>query len=113
MKERELPVEHFRAHLSRLREELLAGAAGRRDAAGTVQLDQQKVGRLSRMDAMQMQAMAKAEDERARILLKQIEAALARIERGTYGLCARCGEDIASARLEAAPATPFCQACAS
>jgi DnaK suppressor protein len=40
--------------------------------------------------------------------LAQVEAALQRIEDGTYGMCAVCGEPIAEGRLEARPWTPFC-----
>lgn len=44
--------------------------------------------------------------------LRRIEAALDRIEQGEYGACAQCGADIAPARLELLPDTPFCAACA-
>lgn len=44
--------------------------------------------------------------------LRQIDAALARVEAGTYGECVKCGGDIAAARLELLPATPLCAACA-
>ena len=40
--------------------------------------------------------------------LDQVEAALARLANGTYGICAVCGEPIADGRLEARPWTPFC-----
>ena len=40
--------------------------------------------------------------------LAQVEAALQRIEDGTYGLCAVCREPIVEGRLEARPWTPFC-----
>lgn len=43
--------------------------------------------------------------------LRGIEAALDRIAHGRYGTCARCGEDIAEARLEAVPHAALCQAC--
>ncbi|MCB1444681.1 MAG: TraR/DksA family transcriptional regulator [Rhizobiaceae bacterium] len=43
--------------------------------------------------------------------LRGIEAALERIAHGRYGICARCGEDIAEARLEAVPHAALCQAC--
>ena len=76
-----------------------------------VELDQTRVGRLSRMDAMQGQAMAAAQAERRRIERLRIENALARIADGTYGECLRCGEDIAEARLHADPATPVCVDC--
>lgn len=44
--------------------------------------------------------------------LRQIDAALARIEEGTYGDCAKCGSEISAERLDALPATPFCKTCA-
>ena len=44
--------------------------------------------------------------------LRQIEAALARIEDGTYGDCVKCGDPISEKRLEALPETPFCKNCA-
>lgn len=44
--------------------------------------------------------------------LRQIGAALERIAEGTYGTCAKCGDDIASERLDLLPYTPFCALCA-
>ena len=44
--------------------------------------------------------------------LRQIDAALARINDGTYGECVKCGKKISAERLDAVPATPFCVACA-
>jgi RNA polymerase-binding transcription factor DksA len=44
--------------------------------------------------------------------LLRLDAALARIEAGTYGTCQKCGEDISDARLDLLPATPFCKTCA-
>lgn len=43
----------------------------------------------------------------------QIDAALARIDEGTYGQCLKCGEDISAARLDLLPATPLCRNCAA
>ena len=40
--------------------------------------------------------------------LSEVQRALQKIEDGTYGICERCGKEIAEARLEAMPATPFC-----
>lgn len=45
--------------------------------------------------------------------IRQIEAALKRMEDGAYGLCARCGTQIAPERLDALPFTPFCRDCAA
>ncbi len=44
--------------------------------------------------------------------IPQIHAALRRIEEGSYGVCARCGEVIAEARLDSLPWTPLCRGCA-
>ena len=96
---------------SRLAELSVIEEQNHRDRA-PVELDQTRVGRLSRMDAMQHQAMANAQSERRRLERTRIEAALARIENGTYGECLRCGDDIAENRLRADPATPVCVVCA-
>ena len=90
-----------RAELEDLREQ---SAESRR----TVTLDQQSVGRLSRMDAMQGQAMALAAEQRRATEMARIDAALARIDDGSYGECLRCGEDIAAARLGIDPAATLC-----
>ena len=83
------------------------------DSRGTVELDQQGVGRLSRMDAMQQQAMAIESERRRRLRLKQIDAALSRIEAGDFGYCVRCGDEIPEARLDADATSAMCVACAS
>lgn len=79
----------------------------------TVELDQQSVGRLSRMDAMQQQEMAQAEARRRTSDIARIEMALKRIEQGEYGWCAECGEPIAFRRLEIDPAAALCIGCAT
>lgn len=40
--------------------------------------------------------------------LKEVEAALGRLDNHTYGICEACGHKIAPARLEAMPAARFC-----
>ncbi len=89
----------------------------RQDARGqegqrTVTLDQQSVGRLSRMDAMQQQAMARATQNRRDQQKQRIHAALARIDEGEFGYCQTCGEEIPRARLDLDPTVPTCVACA-
>lgn len=44
--------------------------------------------------------------------IRRIDAALARIEDGTYGECMKCGDPISEPRLKALPDTPFCKNCA-
>jgi len=85
----------------------------RRSGSAVVELDQTRTGRLSRMDALQLQAMARAGRGRAAQELRRIDAALARIEAGTYGACVDCEEPIGTARLEAQPAAPCCLPCAT
>lgn len=46
-----------------------------------------------------------------RVLLQQIDQALARVEEGTYGPCTHCGNSIPEKRLEAVPWTPYCMEC--
>ncbi len=104
--------ETARERLQALKRELEALSALSEDDRAAVTLDQQAVGRLSRMDAMQQQAMAQA-GERARARdLQRIDAALRRIEDGEYGYCSDCGEAIAEKRLEADPMASLCIACA-
>lgn len=105
-------TEPFKQRLLALQQSLRAGQTERDSASATVELDQTSVGRLSRMDALQMQAMAKAEQGRARVQLKQIGAALKRIEQGDYGDCLECDQPIAPARLEVDPAASLCFSCA-
>lgn len=77
------------------------------------ELDQQRIGRLSRMDAMQQQAMEEETGRRRDQELARIEAALQRIESDDYGFCTACDEPIATKRLDNDPATPLCIECAS
>ncbi len=81
-------------------------------AAETVELDQTRMGRLSRMDGMQQQEMSKASNQRRQLKLVQIAAALKRIENKDYGYCNECEEDINPKRLEHSPAVSLCIACA-
>ncbi len=90
--------------------------AARESSAGDrapQELDQTKVGRLSRMDALQAQAMSEALDQRRITEISRIDAALVRIESGEYGFCMTCGEAIELKRLELDPAVPQCAGCAT
>mgnify|MGYP006288041779 CR=1 FL=1 len=69
------------------------------------------IGRLSRVDALQQQAMAKANREAHQRRLVLIDAALSTLKSGRYGLCRSCEEPISLKRLEARPETPFCLEC--
>lgn len=97
------------ARLAELSRENARGEGGQ----AVVELDQQAVGRLSRMDALQMQAMAKAQQARRNSETGRLQAALDRIEDGSYGECEDCGEDIPFGRLKLDLAALRCVSCAS
>jgi len=105
--------ENWRDKLIALRTELENTAATSDESAAVVELDQSKVGRLSRMDAMQAQAMAQASKNRRQVRLKKIAAALQRIDDGDYGQCYECDEPINPKRLEFDPTATYCIDCAS
>jgi DnaK suppressor protein len=106
-------TDNRRDKLLALRAELQSIAAIGDESAAVVELDQSKVGRLSRMDAMQAQAMAKASQNRRQAMLAKITAALKRIDDGNYGFCRECEEPISPRRLEIEPTAIFCIECAS
>jgi RNA polymerase-binding transcription factor len=78
----------------------------------TVTLDQQSVGRLSRMDAMQQQAMANATHQRRQNERIRLNAALKRLNEGEYGYCLDCGDEISPKRLDLDPTAALCITCA-
>ena len=87
--------------------------AANADSRDTVELQQDSVGRLSRMDAMQQQAMAQAQERRRAQERVRIKAALDRLDEGEWGYCLTCGEDIAEARLRHDPSVAVCVGCAA
>jgi DnaK suppressor protein len=111
----EQPQIDFAAIEERLRvrrAELLHLTAAHEDESHPVEVDQSSVGRLTRMDALQSQAMAAEVERRRELELSRIQAALERLAQGEYGYCVSCGEPIAPRRLELDPATPLCLSCA-
>ena len=78
-------AEAMRRRLQAGREAVLAASAASAGSRDPVELDQASVGRLSRMDAMQQQAMALATERRRTSALARIDAALSRLEAREYG----------------------------
>jgi DnaK suppressor protein len=105
--------EDWKARLVALRASLAAEEERSAEWRSPVELDQQSVGRLSRMDAMQQQAMSDAEARRRRTDIARIDAALDRIAEGEFGWCVTCGEPIARKRLDIDPAAAQCITCAN
>ena len=106
-------IDALREVLLAERKSLVETAKTSAESRKPVTLDQQSVGRLSRMDALQMQSMAVASDRRRQVRLQRIEAALGRIEDGEFGYCVICGYEIEEGRLKNDPASPSCITCAS
>lgn len=108
----DLTLEKFRHQIAQALAALDAGDDLGAEGQATVALDQQSVGRLSRMDALQNQAMAKAQHSRRALERKRLKAALLRMDEGEFGSCEDCGDDIAPARLDLDPAALLCISCA-
>ncbi|MCH8155957.1 MAG: TraR/DksA C4-type zinc finger protein [Proteobacteria bacterium] len=108
----EIDAADAKARLLARRQELVHLTEASVEARRPVELDQARVGRLSRMDAMQSQAMSIETDRRRQVEVRRIDAALTRLDDGEYGFCASCGEAIALKRLEFDPTTPVCIDCA-
>ncbi|HCL67524.1 MAG TPA: conjugal transfer protein TraR [Rhizobium sp.] len=104
----------IRAFEQRLRQELsetIRLIEYGKEYCAPVELDQQSVGRLSRMDAMQQQAMSQDIARRRQVRKVAIERALSRIRDGEFGYCVECGEPIAVKRLEIDPTFQACVRC--
>lgn len=110
MAERDL--SWFREQLLLRQRELEALSEISSQSREAVQLDQSSVGRVSRIDALQQQAMALATGRNRERDLQRIKTALLRLDQGEYGACITCGEDIADKRLRFDPAVPTCVDCA-
>jgi len=107
-----IDIDHFKQCLLQKQNELRDIDDIGNDAAKTVELDQTCVGRLSRMDALQGQAMSLEIKRRRQIEKQKILAALRRIEEGEYGYCLVCDEVISEKRLEINPSATLCISCA-
>lgn len=108
-----LDLPSLRAALVDRLEALRAASETTAENRRPVQLDQTSVGRLSRMDAMQGQAMALATERRRHEEARRVEGAIKRIDQGEYGYCIACGEEIAAKRLAVDPTIATCIRCAS
>ena len=104
-------LDAFRQALIATREEIEQLIDTSKDAADTVVLDQSMVGRLSRMDALQAQQIAQETTRRRQVRLQKIHSALRRLDKGEYGHCLICGDEISLGRLEFDPASTRCIGC--
>ena len=106
-----LEIGNFERQLQTMRAELVELESASKASTATVILDQTSVGRVSRMDAMQTQQMALELERRRKEQLLQIKAALTRIDKGDFGYCSVCEEEIAMGRLSINPTVTRCVGC--
>ncbi|MFO7588513.1 MAG: TraR/DksA C4-type zinc finger protein [Gemmatimonadota bacterium] len=104
-------VDELAAALDRALPKLERSMRTTEKALRPVQLDQTAVGRLSRIDELQNQGLTRNLWRRELAELGQLQAALERIEAGTYGACVECGAAIPFERLEVFPESPTCARC--
>lgn len=107
------PIDHAaaRERLAMLMAKVDSDLTLARESAGTVELDQTSVGRLSRMDALQQQAMAQASFQHLTVQKRRILAAQDRVAAGAYGQCCKCGGAMEAERLVRDATTLFCAEC--
>ena len=105
-------AEKLKKSLLELRAELTIVVEGLEVGTRPVEPDS-AIGRISRMDAMQVQQMAQASRRAVRLRLQQVAGAMQRLEADTYGECVECADDIGYGRLKARPEAPFCLDCQS
>lgn len=108
----DIDIPYFEKRLKTRLEEITTGLEAGKKGAAPVELDQARVGRVSRMDAMQQQAMAQAAARLAGMEKIRIQKALDRVRSGDYGYCMNCDEKIAEKRLQFDPSILFCIDCA-
>ena len=106
-------IHTIKNRLLRLQQELQDLKGTGEVAASVVELDQTSVGRLSRMDALQGQAMSKETGRRRQLELQKIAGALRRVDSGDYGYCLSCEEPSARERLALDPGATLCIDCAN
>lgn len=105
-------LRQFKTQLFKRKKELTDLSHSTTENRKAVSLDQQKIGRISRIDAIQQQAMAKGIEHRRHTELNRIEQAIERLKNGEYGYCLRCDELIDKKRLIHDPSLPLCINCA-
>jgi DnaK suppressor protein len=108
----DIDLKYFKKLLEERLEAIMEDQEYQKKETAPVELDQARVGRLSRMDAMQQQAMSQAVARLTDMERQRILSALGRMESGEYGYCVICEEEIAEGRLRFDPSVLTCISCA-
>ena len=107
-----IDIKKAKQRLEAKQSEIEMQSAISQESRDVVELDQQAIGRLSRMDAMQQQAMAEAQERSRKLDLTRIEMAYRRINNDEYGYCTECDAEIPDGRLAIDPMAERCVNCA-
>ena len=107
----ERQIAQLEIDLKAMRDQLETAIEDNQGQLEPVLLDQQSVGRVSRIDAIQQQQMATALKQQQRLHLQQVNRAINELDNGDYGYCQQCGDVIAFARLKARPESVMCVKC--
>jgi DnaK suppressor protein len=107
-----IDLKYFKKRLEERLETIDSSQKADKDKNKPLELDQARMGRLSRMDAMQQQAMSQATAYLADAEHRRVKIALERMESGDYGYCMNCDEEIAEGRLRVDPSLLICISCA-
>ena len=104
-------IQELERDLTALQQQLDQQLDDTADQSKPVQLDQQSIGRVSRIDAIAQQQMAKANRQQNQLLLARVVVALQAISSGDYGYCQQCDEPIGFARLKVQADCVLCIQC--
>lgn len=108
----DINLKYFKKRLEERLKEIIEGQQNRKTGTTAVELDQARIGRLSRMDAIQQQAIARAAARLIDMERQRIQSALGRMRVDEYGYCIICEEEIAEGRLQFDPSVLTCISCA-
>lgn len=108
----DIDLKYFKKRLEERLKDIIEEQQYKKTGTTPVELDQARIGRLSRMDAIQQQAIAKAAARLVDMERQRIQSALARMRADEYGYCIICEEDIAEGRLQFDPSVLTCISCA-
>jgi DnaK suppressor protein len=103
-------LETYRQRLLALQQQLVQRIFGLEDTMLAMDADRD-IERTDRVQEEAAEVALTALDEQGRREMAAIQAALARIDAGTYGICDTCGETISTARLTAMPMARRCVSC--
>lgn len=103
--------QDIKAQLELLVTELEQSIEDVKPSSQPVELDQQAVGRVSRIDAIQQQQLQLASLQRMKQRLGMVKEALEKIDSEDFGYCLKCEEPIGFERLKARPESQACMEC--